>query len=364
MNILLLTGKFGMGHNSAAQALREEIENMYGKDKINIKTIDICEYLFPKAHKTIYKGFGIIANRYTSIYNMSYNIFDIKDSYDIPMKKIVLDNIRLLIEGFNTDLVISTLPLSSRLMSVYKEYYKVDLPLITCITDVTTHAEWINPNTDIYFVATEGIKNKLITKGIDGSNIYVSGVPVKSVFKEDKPFVNLEKDKHILIMGGGLGLLPVSSNFYKEINDLEGVKTTIITGNNKSAYNKLHGKYENIDVIGYTNEVDKYMKKADLLISKPGGATLFETIHSELPILVIRPSLNQEVTNARYIQGENIGKIIWNKDSDILTEIKKIIWDNNKLNRYRTNMVDIKRTLEDKPSLKAINVLQMRGVAS
>ncbi|WKK92163.1 hypothetical protein Q0Y04_19200 [Clostridioides difficile] len=34
-------------------------------------------------------------------------------------------------------------------------------------------------------------------------------------------------------MGGGLGLLPKSEQFYKELNSLEGVKTTVITGNNK-----------------------------------------------------------------------------------------------------------------------------------
>lgn len=35
-------------------------------------------------------------------------------------------------------------------------------------------------------------------------------------------------------MGGGLGLLPKSEQFYKELNSLEGVKTTVITGNNKN----------------------------------------------------------------------------------------------------------------------------------
>ncbi len=111
-------------------------------------------------------------------------------------------------------------------------------------------------------------------------------------------------------MGGGLGLLPKSEQFYKELNSLEGVKTTVITGNNKKMYYKLYGRYENIEVVGYTNEVYKYMKDSDLIISKPGGITLFETIYSELPILAFNPFLQQEIDNASFILNNEIGRIL------------------------------------------------------
>lgn len=49
----------------------------------------------------------------------------------------------------------------------------------------------------------------------------------------------------------------------------------------------LHHKYETIKVIGFTDEVYKYMSQTNLMISKPEEITLFETIHSEFPLLVI-----------------------------------------------------------------------------
>lgn len=36
MNILILTGRFGMGHYSAANAIKEEIESCYYDMKIDI----------------------------------------------------------------------------------------------------------------------------------------------------------------------------------------------------------------------------------------------------------------------------------------------------------------------------------------
>ena len=363
MNVLLLSGKFGMGHNSVANAIKEDLEKQYSKE-INIRSVDICKYLFPKAHKTIYKGFGIIANKYKFIYNTSFNIVEAKDNNDILMKKRIMNNLRYLIDGFDTDLVISTLPLTSKFMSIYKEYFNSSIPVITCITDVSTHDEWLNPNTNIYFVATLSIKTHLVEQGIQEDSIYVCGVPVKSTFKDSNKIVaNLNtKNKQLLIMGGGLGLLPKEENFYKNINSIKGLKTTIITGNNKHAFKKLYGKYENIDVVGYTDKVSDYMKEADLLISKPGGVTLFETIHSELPILVFKPSLSQEVFNAKYIEEEQIGKVIWDEKIDVVKEITQLLYSNLTLSQYKVNMINIKNDLEHNAPVKAINSLELYRV--
>lgn len=45
MKILILTGKFGMGHYQAAQAIKEELEN---NPKDDIEIIDWIEYLTPR----------------------------------------------------------------------------------------------------------------------------------------------------------------------------------------------------------------------------------------------------------------------------------------------------------------------------
>lgn len=51
-------------------------------------------------------------------------------------------------------------------------------------------------------------------------------------------------------------------------------------------YYKLYGRYENIEVVGYINEVYKYMKDFDFIIFKLGGIILFEIIYLEFLILV------------------------------------------------------------------------------
>ena len=56
------------------------------------------------------------------------------------------------------------------------------------------------------------------------------------------------------------------------------------------------------DILDCTEDAMKrYMAQADLILSKPGGITLFETICSELPLLAFSPFLQQEINNSRLL---------------------------------------------------------------
>ena len=55
MNILILTGKFGMGHIKCSEAITEHI--LDSEPDADITTVDVMDYLFPHFSKVIYKGF-------------------------------------------------------------------------------------------------------------------------------------------------------------------------------------------------------------------------------------------------------------------------------------------------------------------
>lgn len=61
------------------------------------------------------------------------------------------------------------------------------------------------------------------------------------------------------------------------------------------------------------------IKEYDLMLTKPGGATLFEAIHSKTPIIVRLPKVGQEIENAKFIVDKGIGIIY--SDEDDLKEI-------------------------------------------
>lgn len=343
MKLLLLTGKFGMGHYSAAFSLAERIAAVNPQADIVIR--DIFDYAMPSCSDKVYQTFGLVVTHCSTTYNRYYNHMERKGPDLKPVfLPWFLKKMKALLKEEEPDAVISTLPLCSQIMSWYKSLTGSATPLITCITDISSHSEWINAATDCYLVPDRLVKSKLMEKGVDGEKIYVYGIPVRPEFDSGREEPE-EPDgkKHVLIMGGGLGILPENPGFYEELNRFGKITVTVITGKNQEIYRKLHGKYENIEVIGFTDQVYRYMQEADVVISKPGGITLFETIHAGTPLLVFEPFLQQEINNSGFIIRRGIGMILEKNPAACVREISKIMEDDTLLEAMKRNVNRLKR---------------------
>lgn len=65
----------------------------------------------------------------------------------------------------NPDLIISTFPLAASCVYNFNLKHKDNpIPCVTVITDVVDSLEWIYPNTDMYFVPSQEIRNRLVQK--------------------------------------------------------------------------------------------------------------------------------------------------------------------------------------------------------
>lgn len=344
MNILILTGRFGMGHYSAAITLSQDIKKKYPHANIIVR--DIFEAIAPNHFTSLYKSYTWLVNNAGWCYNSYYKLTERSHKNVRPPMMFTLFSIfNRLLAAYEPTLIFSTLPMCSQLASQYKKRFYAPFSLITCVTDISAHNEWINDETDYYMVGSCAVKEQLEFRNVSEDKIYITGIPVKSEFRAEHPSY-ISSKKHLLIMGGGLGLIPTAKNFYRRLNELENVKTTVILGNNKELYDALHGVYKNIEVVGYTDKVCDYMLKADALLSKPGGITMFETIHSRLPILVLSPFLEQEIKNANFIENRGIGKVFWDKSADPIICIERFLSDNEEISRIRRKMESFTANLE------------------
>ncbi|HKM28137.1 MAG TPA: glycosyltransferase [Anaerovoracaceae bacterium] len=357
MNVLILTGKFGLGHCKAAAAVKEQLE---GDERVNnIEIVDIMEYLTPHMSQSIYKGFAKLVSGRADLYNV---ICKTTGKYTAaPFKKMFTRNMHKLLTLHNADIVVSTLPMCSQYIGAYKEHSGDKIPLITYITDISSNSEWIANSTDLYVVATEEVKNGLIEKGINPDKIRVGGIPVRAAFLKSQEHGRIEekmstKNSEVLIMGGGLGLIPNAEELLAALDNEQSLDTTIITGTNEKLYNSLSKKYKNINVVGYTERVDEYMKKADVLVTKPGGITMFEAINSGTPIFAIKPFLEQEVNNAAFIESHKIGEIQWNDKENTLDKLKNLLASKERLSVMAMNMWKLRRQQDHSPVLNNVSL--------
>ena len=239
--------------------------------------------------------------------------------------KLMSFKLNKLFEEYNPDIVISTHPFGSQMTAYLKSKGKTNCVLASVMTDFASHDQWLvgHEFIDHFFVSHDGMKKDIITKGIPASKIHATGIPLSNRFLEhfNKKDIKLSFDlklekKTILFFGGGeFGLgkdktLKILKAFIDNIGD--EYEIIAISGKNpkmQEKFEELVGDNPNVQVYGYTNEVPELMSISDLVVTKPGGLTITESLASGLPIVIINPIPGQEVENAEFL--EKKGVAVW-----------------------------------------------------
>lgn len=130
----------------------------------------------------------------------------------------------------------------------------------------------------------------------------------------------------------------------------------MIAGRNKKLQGYLIEKYPDIRTIGFTNELNKYLSWADLVLSKPGGVSVFESIYVGTPFIAVYPEYEQEIDNANYVLENKIGAVVW-KGESVENRIISIINDNEYLHDCRVACGNLRNSFyqpeDNKDLLKA-----------
>ena len=310
MQVLILTGRFGMGHIAAAQALEQEIKRE--DPTANVTVLDVIEDCLPQLRRLIYGCFDFTVNYCSGVYNVLNRV---AGRYPrAPMRRAMIKKVEQLLTEHEADLVISTLPMCSQYIADYKQATGDNIPLYTYITDLDAHGEWLAPGTNCYFVAAESTRRQLLHLGVPGDRVVVSGIPVRAAFQRRRR-KTVSKQREVLVMGGGLGLIPHAKLLFDALQAEPEVHVTVIAGKNETMRQELSEAYPDFTVLGFTDQVADYMRRADLLLTKAGGITTFEAIHTGTPLCLLDPFLMQEEANAAYVEHEGFGLVLRDKET-------------------------------------------------
>ena len=346
--VLIVSASIGSGHTRAGEALKQNLEK-YRADEFIVKHIDLMAYK-PKWLSLIFKkGYNFFANKIPTTWSFLYKASNNKKSnflqnyiYKNFLRKITNTSFYNTVEHFAPDKIICTHFLAPQLLS-NKILKNTQLSVI--ITDYGLHQLWLNKKVDQYFVAASEIKQKIKSKDINPQQVKIINLPVNPRFHEIKNKTSQKIKKQlgintkkplVLSLSGGKGLGKIQSTTKKLLSLNLDYSLIAIAGKNKKLKNKLKEiesdkKYK---VIGWTDKIERYIKAADVVVSKPGGMTTTECAYLQTPIIAINPIPGQEEENAKYIVRNNLG-FFAQDNTEIKLFIKKII--NNSLNLREQN---------------------------
>lgn len=355
MNILILSAATGGGHNTAAAALKKEIEAKYPND--TVKVVDTLKYVSRFFDMLVVKGYFFCVKVIRRTYGVMYRLADKKS----PLSGIVTIftkhygyKLKSLVDEFKPDVVISTHPFTGNMMACYKQKYKPDFTLISIVTDYAPHRAYVNDNIDKYIVSSDEMITQMQKYDVSAEKVFPLGIPIDRKFYErydrkalyEELGFNADKPT-ALFMAGSFGVNSVLK-IYKNISALpDDFQVIIITGKNHKLYEKFKALIESQGdnskktlLIEFTDKVDKYMQTADMIITKPGGLTVTESLASNLPIVIFEAYPGQEDDNRDYLIRSNAGVSI-DKPKQAAEVFRSLISDTERLNNMRNSCAKI-----------------------
>jgi processive 1,2-diacylglycerol beta-glucosyltransferase len=349
--VLILSVSAGTGHIRAADALaKAAVAHPATGEVLHIDALRYTNKMFRRFYGQFYID---LVKSAPTLLGWFY------DSSDEPWKtekmRLMLDRMNTgplvrQIKKFNPDITICTHFLPAEILSHLIKHGEVDTQLSSTITDYYAHAMWLSRLIHHYFVANEESRIQLENIGFPPECITVSGIPIDPVFGQlkDRDALRakqgLRNDRPLLLVSAGALGVSSAERIVEVLSDLEvPVQIAVICGKNEklrqTVLDQLSRRPEkaahlDFKVLGYTTEMDEWMKSADLYIGKPGGLTTAEAMSCGLPMVIYQPIPGQEERNSDFLL-ENGAAVKCNQLATMAYKVNLLLKDPERMAKMR-----------------------------
>lgn len=331
--VLILYSQIGQGHISAAKAVNEAIGRLYGCD-IEVEMVDFMDFMssgLTKVTQKTYDGTTKFAPVLVKLFfegtDKSWTV-KFLNRINYPF---VVTKLKTFLEEKKPDIIISTFPLWDCITAdVWKKSDK-NAKFISIVTDsITIHNGWVVADSDYHIVANADTAGSLRGMGVETKKIKILGFPVRLDFLETinrREFLSqhgLNPDLFTVLF------LPAAQNprrnikIIKELNrSVQDFNLIVITGREPKIKPKMEkiATGKNVKIIGWTDIMPQFIKAANVVVTKAGGATVMECIAAERPMVITSMIPGQEQGNGELIKRYDLGIVAPSADMGITESI-------------------------------------------
>lgn len=220
---------------------------------------------------------------------------------------------------FRPDVVVATQMNAAALLPQTRSEGNQSFKLIAVPTDFGLHDFWVQPRVDYYCVPHETVEG-LDHPGLAGRTILYTGIPLMPGFSTPpdptaaRRSLGLDgREPVVLVAGGGLGL-GVERVTERLLNENPVVRIIVCAADNQTAVDALERLRicypERLRIVRWTDHMERLLRAADVIIGKPGGLSVAETLACGRPFLATRSLLGQEGFNTRFLERHGVGRLL------------------------------------------------------
>jgi processive 1,2-diacylglycerol beta-glucosyltransferase len=315
MRVLIATITAGGGHLAAAAALDEAWKSSRPHD--TVERVDFLKFFSPLHRKIHLDGYVQLVERAPELWGLVFKKTDsAKAARRMNRLKLAFPSgsrtrIVRYLKQFAPDIVLCTHYLPLETLGILRKKRDGLHPLtVSVVTDFEAHALWMDACVDLYCVAAEETKARLVARGAVAENVVATGIPISAKFssKPDAKAVRktngLRDDLPVmLVLSGGFGMGPVAEILTEMDKVPQPFQILVVCGRNEELRRELaaQDRRHPTHVLGFASNMHELMAISDVIITKPGGLTSSESLAMGKPLFILNPIPGQEAANSDFL---------------------------------------------------------------
>jgi processive 1,2-diacylglycerol beta-glucosyltransferase len=341
MKVLILTLPHGAAHQRASKALRTAL--LETRPGIGVEVVDALSRCTPW-FRTYYNSYRIPLRYWPSLWGWIES-FQYQSSSTGPgwLYRRGAEPLFRFISESNPDVVVATEVGLGEIACMHKRESQGRFRLVA-VQRMDCDRAWAQPEFDLFLCTHPDLAAELVSAGAPPSKIVTSGQPIDPIFsrlperEEVRARLGLACDSPVLLVlfgGAGFGNPRL---ILSEVRRVQGtLQVVVITGRNarleKAARARCQGM-PRAQVLGWVDNIHEWMVAADIMVGKPGAATLNEGLACGLPMLAIAPLPGNEQRTCQWIEKWGCG--VWIKSpADLAPTIARLLASRDELENLR-----------------------------
>ncbi|MBM3462145.1 MAG: glycosyltransferase [Armatimonadetes bacterium] len=333
---------FTGGHAAAADALVSALSELPNVQADSFNTLSVSSSTVQDGQKAFY---NLVSNRVPTLRRIGFDLAingspvasAIGNAF-LSVKAMLSPEVLEHFEREKPDLIVSTHSQTNSMLAYWKENGDLHPPVHSVLTDFLGHRMWAQDAIGHYYVATEAVRDDLERFGVDNSLVSVTGIPVKPALAAppeptEITCQRLGLDPHtptILIMGGSLGDQKYADIIPALDRSPYPMQIVAITAKNADAKAELDQMRATLThplhVLGFTKNVEDYLRAADVVVTKPGGLTASEIFALRKPMIVANPYVGMEEHQAKRLSKTGVAWVA-NSGEEVRDHVERVLGD-------------------------------------
>lgn len=221
------------------------------------------------------------------------------------------------VNSYGPDLIIATQMYPNALLARSIQKGIITQPVIGVLTDYGAHGVWVRETTHLYCAGHDAVAESLQMQGVSAARIQVTGIPLMPQFEnppsqaQARKSLGLDDRPTILVTGGQCGIGIVDAVKQLVHDNAHPYRVLVTAGNtfaDRAELQKLERNYpERFKLYAWSSDMVNLLRAADVVVGKPGGLTVSESLACGRPFVATCCLGGQEAHNVQFLQKHGAG---------------------------------------------------------